>query len=312
MDHDRGGREAPSGRPPRPEASGAASESPERSGEKAEWCGDEGTEWSGGSRERSRAPQRSVRVPPPRHPGDDHGSPARGEHPHARWPSADDPAGPLDPEGSDGPGPAGPRTPLRRSSVRGQILSALRSALDAGELVPGEVYSAPVLGDRFGVSATPVREAMQQLAAEGAVETVPNRGFRVVSRTPRDLSELSEIRLLIELPTVSRLARDAAPERLAALRPPAEATLRAAEAGDRGVYAQADRAFHRAVLTLCGNDHLVRVADDLHLRGQWPTGRGRGVLVADAVQHVALVDALVEGDIGAVRDLVRGHFAAAE
>ncbi|MFE9249748.1 GntR family transcriptional regulator [Streptomyces sp. NPDC007088] len=221
-------------------------------------------------------------------------------------------SGPAEPDHPHGPGPAGPRTPLRRSSVRGQILSALRSALDAGELVPGEVYSAPLLGERFGVSATPVREAMQQLAAEGAVETVPNRGFRVVSRTPRDLSELSEIRLLIELPTVSRLARDASPERLAELRPPAEATLRAAEAGDRGVYAEADRAFHRAVLALCGNHHLVRVADDLHLRGQWPTGQGRGVLVADAVQHVALVDALVEGDVGAVRELVRGHFAAAE
>lgn len=77
---------------------------------------------------------------------------------------------------------ARPRPVIQRSSVRGQIVDALRAALVAGDLRPGEVYSAPVLGERFGVSATPVREAMQQLAIEGAVEVVPNRGFRVVER----------------------------------------------------------------------------------------------------------------------------------
>ncbi|MYS74692.1 GntR family transcriptional regulator, partial [Streptomyces sp. SID5926] len=77
-----------------------------------------------------------------------------------------------------------------------QILDALRSALVTGELRPGGVYSAPVLGERFGVSATPVREAMQQLALEGAVEVVPNRGFRVLERGDRELAELAEVRAL--------------------------------------------------------------------------------------------------------------------
>lgn len=67
---------------------------------------------------------------------------------------------------------------VERTSVRGQVLDALRAALVSGDLAPGEVYSGPALGERFGVSATPVREAMQQLAREGAVEVVPNRGFR--------------------------------------------------------------------------------------------------------------------------------------
>ncbi|MZE53903.1 GntR family transcriptional regulator, partial [Streptomyces sp. SID5770] len=96
---------------------------------------------------------------------------------------------------------------VRRHSVRGQVLEALRTALVGGELVPGEVYSAPALAERFGVSATPVREAMQRLAVEGAVEVVPNRGFRVTERTPRELAELAEIRALIEVPVMLRLAR---------------------------------------------------------------------------------------------------------
>ncbi|MER6673456.1 GntR family transcriptional regulator [Streptomyces sp. NPDC000983] len=209
-----------------------------------------------------------------------------------------------------------PRVAVQRSSVRGQILDALRTALVTGELRPGEVYSAPALGDRFGVSATPVREAMQQLAQEGAVEVVPNRGFRVVERGVRELAELAEVRALIEVPVMLRLARTVPAERWAALRPLAEATVRAAASGCRATYAESDRAFHSAVLSLAGNEQLVRIAEDLHRRSQWPlvgapAGRGRADLIADAAEHTALLDALLARDLDVVRALVGEHFTGA-
>ncbi|MEU9734432.1 GntR family transcriptional regulator [Streptomyces sp. NPDC048002] len=209
-----------------------------------------------------------------------------------------------------------PRPAVQRSSVRGQILDALRTALVAGELAPGEVYSAPVLGERFGVSATPVREAMQQLALEGAVEVVPNRGFRVVERGVRELAELAEVRALIEVPVMLRLARTVPAERWAALRPLAEATVRAAASGCRATYAESDRAFHTAVLSLAGNGQLVRIAEDLHRRSQWPLvgtpgGRGRADLIADAAEHTALLEALLARDLDVVRTLVGEHFTGA-
>ncbi|MEV6014528.1 FCD domain-containing protein [Streptomyces sp. NPDC051997] len=208
------------------------------------------------------------------------------------------------------------RPVVQRASVRGQILDALRTALVAGELAPGEVYSAPALGDRFGVSATPVREAMQQLALEGAVEVVPNRGFRVIARGTRELAELAEIRGLIEVPVMLRLARTVPAARWAELRPLAEATVRAATSGCRASYAESDRSFHRAVLALAGNEQLVRIADDLHRRAQWPlvggpASRGRADLVADAAEHTALLDALIAEDLAVVQVLVREHFAGA-
>ncbi|MEV7791040.1 GntR family transcriptional regulator [Streptomyces sp. NPDC087512] len=214
------------------------------------------------------------------------------------------------------PSPGRPGAPVRRSSVRGQVLDALRAALTAGDLRPGEVYSAPVLGERFGVSATPVREAMQQLALEGAVEVVPNRGFRVVERDARELAELAEVRALIEVPVLLRLARTVPAGRWARLRPVAEATVRAASSGCPAAYAEADRAFHREVLALAGNEQLLRVAGDLHRRAQWPPApapavRGRAGLIADAHQHTALLDALITGDQDLVRALVAEHFATA-
>jgi DNA-binding GntR family transcriptional regulator len=230
-----------------------------------------------------------------RAPGEAAGA-ARGEHTHGEQPL--------------------PRPVVQRRSVRGQILDALRTALVAGELRPGEVYSAPALGERFGVSATPVREAMQQLALEGAVEVVPNRGFRVVERGARELAELAEVRALIEVPVMLRLARTVCTERWAELRPLAEATVRAASSGCRATYAESDRAFHRAVLSLSGNEQLARIADDLHRRAQWPLvggpiTRGRADLVADAAEHMALLEALIARELDVVQSLVLEHFAGA-
>ncbi|MEU6817988.1 GntR family transcriptional regulator [Streptomyces sp. NPDC046860] len=220
----------------------------------------------------------------------------RGEHTHGE--------APLPP----------PRTVVQRASVRGQILDALRTALTTGELCPGEVYSAPVLGERFGVSATPVREAMQQLALEGAVEVVPNRGFRVVRRGARELAELAEVRALLEVPVLLRLARSVPAARFAELRPLAEDTARAAASGCPARYAEADRAFHRALLALAGNEQLLRIAEDLHRRAQWPLvgtppRQHRAVLLRDAAQHTALLDALASGDLDTLGELVAEHFA---
>ncbi|NGO69821.1 GntR family transcriptional regulator [Streptomyces boncukensis] len=221
---------------------------------------------------------------------------ARGEHVHSEPP----------PPGSNMP---------QRHSVRSQILDALRGALLTGELAPGEVYSAPALAARFGVSPTPVREAMQQLASEGAVETIPNRGFRVARHSPRDLAELAEVRAMLETPAVLRLARTVPAERWEELRPAAEATLEAAARGDQAAYAEADRRFHRAVLELTGNRQLVTFAEEVHLRAQRCAVRVAPAprvtdLLAEASDHLALLDALAARDLAAVEQLMGCHYGS--
>ncbi|NDZ84045.1 FCD domain-containing protein, partial [Streptomyces sp. SID10115] len=89
-----------------------------------------------------------------------------------------------------------------------------------------------------------------------------------------------------------------------------------AAGGDLAHYAESDRAFHGAVLSLSGNQQLVQVAEDLHRRSQWPLSTGpvagrRADLVADAAEHVALLDALTAQDLPVVSSLVREHFTGA-
>ncbi|MGW2772345.1 GntR family transcriptional regulator [Streptomyces olivaceoviridis] len=206
--------------------------------------------------------------------------------------------------------PALPRLGGRRSSYRERVADALRAALIAGELRPGEVYSAPSLAARFGVSATPVREAMLDLAKEGLVDTVPNKGFRVTAVSDRQLDEYTHVRALIEIPTVVDLARTADRVSLEALRPAAREIVTAAVAGDLIAYVEADTRFHLGLLALAGNAHLVEVVADLRKRSRLYGLTAlveAGRLLASAEEHLELLDALLERDEKAVHAIMARH-----
>ncbi|MGW4664743.1 GntR family transcriptional regulator [Streptosporangium sandarakinum] len=200
-----------------------------------------------------------------------------------------------------------------RQSLREQVAHALRAALITGEMRPGVVYSAPVLAAQFGVSATPVREAMLDLAKEGLVEAVRNKGFRVTELSDRDLDELTEIRLLIEVPTVTRLASAGGTDgaaRFDPLRPLARKIVDAADRGDLIAYVDADIRFHLELLALAGNAHLVDVVRDLRGRARLyglPALSARGGLAGSAREHLELLDLLAAGDQEGTERLIRRH-----
>ncbi|MFE4973976.1 GntR family transcriptional regulator [Kitasatospora sp. NPDC056651] len=196
--------------------------------------------------------------------------------------------------------------------LRDQVAHALRAALISGELRPGVVYSAPALAADFGVSATPVREAMLDLAREGLVEAVRNKGFRVTELTERDLDDYTEIRALIEVPTVGRVARAATEEQLERLRPQAEAIVAAARKHDLIGYLEADRQFHLDLLGLAGNSRLVDVVGDLRKRSRL-YGLTRldelGQLVSSAEEHLELLDLMLAGDADAAEACMTRHLS---
>ncbi|WP_037648294.1 GntR family transcriptional regulator [Streptomyces flavidovirens] len=200
-----------------------------------------------------------------------------------------------------------------RERLRDQVAHALRAALISGELRPGQVYSAPALAEDFGISATPVREAMLDLAREGLVEPVRNKGFRVTEVSESDLDQYTAIRALIEVPTVGQVTRSATREELEALRPVAEEIVRAARDHDLIGYLEADRRFHLSLLALCGNERLVETVGDLRKRSRLyglTALDESGELISSADEHLELLDLMLAGDAkGAEKCMTRhlGH-----
>ena len=196
---------------------------------------------------------------------------------------------------------SGPLTPpvASRTSLREQIGVSLRAALVAGEMVPGVTYSAPVLAERFGVSATPVREAMLDLINEGMIVAVPNKGFRIVETTDQDLDEMTELRRLIEVPTVGQIAKSITSEQVDGLRLIATRIMDAAAKGDVVTYIEADRQFHLELLRLSGNTRLVDLVDQLRMNTRLyglEELAASGHLGRSSEEHLTLLDALEAGD----------------
>ena len=195
-------------------------------------------------------------------------------------------------------------------SLREQVTHALRLALVTGELMPGVVYSAPVLAAEFGVSATPVREAMLDLAKEGLVETVRNKGFRIVGITEQDLDDVTEVRALIEIPATVEVARSAGAEQLEELRGLAREVVSAAEHGDLAEFADADRRFHLGLLALTGNPQLVETVGELRKRSRLiglSVLAERGLLLSSAREHEQLLDLMLARDLDGTCALLRSH-----
>lgn len=200
-----------------------------------------------------------------------------------------------------------------RRNLRQEIAHALRGALITGEMRPGVLYSAPALAEKFGVSTTPVREAMLDLANEELVTIVRNKGFRVKDLSDRDLDEITSLRVLIEVPTVAEVARGInEPTRVAVeeLRPLAKEVERLAETGDLISYVEVDRRFHLALLALAGNRHLVEVVAKLRARSRLYGLQDlaeRGELGRSAAEHERIVDLVVAGDAAGAADVMRRH-----
>jgi DNA-binding GntR family transcriptional regulator len=201
--------------------------------------------------------------------------------------------------------------PLAKAlSLRETVTQILRAAIITGEMAPGEVYSAPALGTRFGVSATPVREAMVDLSREGLVETVPNKGFRVTAVSESDLDDIAALRMLIEPPTVLEVTPLIPADAIGELRELAQAIVDNAAAGDLVSYTEADRRFHLAILEYSRNPRLVTLVSDLrsHTRLYGLAGMAdRGTLAASAAEHLELVDLIAARDGQAAGSLMQRH-----
>ena len=192
-----------------------------------------------------------------------------------------------------------------------QVAVRLRDAIINAQFRLGELISEDALASAFGVSRTPVREALGQLQNMGLVVVRPQRGSYVFSPTAADISSLCEFRCVIE-PQAAELAwardRDAALKALsAAVDDMEEARARADIIG----YSQADTRLHEAFIMHCGNPYLkAAYATAGALIAALRTHLSAAIDLVDREgpdQHLKLVQLFEAGDFAAFGALMREH-----
>jgi DNA-binding GntR family transcriptional regulator len=203
--------------------------------------------------------------------------------------------------------------PLSRSATRADLVAdSIRAAILSGRLKPGESLVERRLAEQLGVSKTPVREALIGLASVGLVVVNPNRGVSVRRLGAGDLRQVHEVRVLLEPWAVSRTARAGDPAlAVRAARAALDDAKGLLDGADRAELSLANRRFHRALYSTCGNDLVTARLDDLQdltalgavsvLWERWPTWR------EEFAEHQEILAAVEAGEASQAEKLVRRH-----
>lgn len=192
------------------------------------------------------------------------------------------------------------------TSKKELIVDALQEEILTGSLKPGQTLRQDELAARFGVSITPVREALRELGARGLLDHEAHRGVKVAEATMEGHEELAEIRAMLE----SYAARLATPwlseadlNALEALNGRMEAVLGTPDAAE---YRQLNYDFHMLVYEACGNALLIPLIRQTWAAYEWSTLMvipSRSQVAVE--EHWAIVDALRRRDAEAA-ELVMG------
>ncbi len=191
----------------------------------------------------------------------------------------------------------------------------LKHRLLAGELPLGHRLAEGRLAEELGVSRTPVREALVRLLAEGLVERRPQGGYGPVAPDLLLIRELYEVRFALELDALKRPARLGTKHDPVALRSLRNdwMDLRDAVGDDQGSpdVAWLDEDFHLRLAAAAGNDALCELLARVNERirpvrvHDFRTGERIERTIS---QHLAVLDAVIEGDDHAARSLLEAHF----
>jgi DNA-binding GntR family transcriptional regulator len=203
---------------------------------------------------------------------------------------------------------------LEASSLRDQALRVIRARIISGAMQPGVLYALGATASELGVSVTPVREAVLELARERLVELARNRGFRVREMTERDLDEIVEFRRMIEPAAVRLVAERKLLQRGGELQELARASEKYAAAGDWVGFLDSDRDFHLGIIGQLNNERLTQVAgllrDQSRLYGLDRVA-GTESLMQSTHEHDSLLEAIIAGRADEAADIMDRHLSHA-
>jgi DNA-binding GntR family transcriptional regulator len=162
------------------------------------------------------------------------------------------------------PEPSVRSTPLDRpASLKDSAYRAIKDQLVSGQLERDKIYSAQHFAGLLGVSRTPVREAMLQLAGEGFLVCLEARGFKIKPFTEQEIRDVFETRRMIEAFVVKQLIEKLGPEDFRQLKANLRLMAEMARA-DRAVgFMEADKAFHLFLVRATGNQMLVSIMETI-------------------------------------------------
>jgi DNA-binding GntR family transcriptional regulator len=209
---------------------------------------------------------------------------------------------------------ARPITAIAQTGLTETVYKLLRDKISNHDYAPGERLQLDTLATQLAVSRTPVRDALNQLAAEGLVEIRPRRGTFVAHVDRETVAELYQMRLIIDTSVGKLLARRLTSQQIRTLAQLLDKLVKLVDGDDYvdyGAYLEHDRAFHSAIVRLLGNARLTAHYEEINLplwlvRAQQDAGAPRDAR-ASLAEHRAIQQALAARDPRAAAEAMAAH-----
>jgi DNA-binding GntR family transcriptional regulator len=185
------------------------------------------------------------------------------------------------------------------------VLETIKAGILNGQFKPGATLVENDLASQFGVSKTPVREALKTLESSGLVVIRPYVGTTVRELTMDDALAIYDMRLLLEPEAVRRSVTAGSD-----FSDSAQALARATTATDVAARSSANRDFHRGLYVGCGNPLVVHTLDGLREQTALVSASSWALSPSweeEACEHTAILDQVLVGDAEAAATLVRRH-----
>lgn len=199
---------------------------------------------------------------------------------------------------------------LRQKPLYVVIADRLRKMILESELEPESRVQEQQLCDSFGVSRTPLREALKVLANEGLIELLPNRGARVTSIDPIEMVEVFEVMGALEALSGELIVQRATDADIAYLLSLHEQMLSYQREGDRANYFKLNQQTHEILTRLADNRVLLDLEAQLSIkiaRARYAANFSDNRWAESAKEHEAIMRALKKRDGDAVSAAMRAH-----
>ena len=192
----------------------------------------------------------------------------------------------------------------------GDVVSGIREAILSGRFVPDQRLIEADLSEQFAASRASVRAALAELAGEGLIERVQNRGARVRAVSLAEAVEICEVRMVVEGLCAAKAAECATEADVAALREIGDAMRSAVESGDVLGYSRLNERLHHRVREISGQRTASGVLERLraqNVRHQFRLAMHPGRPQTSLPQHLGIIDAIAAGDPAAAERAARAH-----
>jgi len=208
---------------------------------------------------------------------------------------------------------------LNRDNISDQTYRALRQGILAGQFASGKRLKLDEIETQMGISRTPLKVALDRLAAEGLVEIVPRRGTYVTIPTRKDIEESFSVRLALETYAVRLVATEIGNDELQWLQDIVRQMRALIEVDDHSHiykrYAELDHEFHRLIVDSARNDLLSQFWERVSAHARMARVRYRRAdrkLDLATREHEGIVRALGEGDREEAQALIAMHIDRAK